>query len=351
LHPLLLHAGTKANAVQSAGENLDSTCYNVGMRSHDYAPRPATLEWLLDSDPAIRWQVMRDLTDEAPIAIAAERSRVATHGWGAQLLARQSPAGNWGGSPRGWRADLPKDDRDLLITLYTLVVLKDLGLDPASAEARKMIDRVDKRLVFKRLNNRPYLQGETEPCINGRILGIGSYFKEPNDALANRLLGEQLADGGWNCEAPQSRCSSFHTTICVLEGLLDYERAGRKSAAVTKARKRGENYLLERRMFRSLRTGEIIKNRWLRFSFPTFWYYDVLRGLDYLRNAGIKPDSRSREAIGIVIERRHQNGRWPLNLLHPEYIPLKMETAVGSASRWNTLRALRVLRWYENSTK
>ena len=246
--------------------------------------------------------------------------------------------------------------RGLLITLYTLVVLKDLGLDPASKQARKMIDRIDKRLVFKPLNNRPFLHGETEPCINGRILGIGSYFKEPNDALANQLLSEQLADGGWNCEAPfspkrpQSRRSSFHTTICVLEGLLEYERAGRKSAAVAKARKRAENYLLERRMFRSLRTGEVIDKRWLRFSFPAFWHYDVLRGLDYLRNAGVKPDSRVREAIEIVIQRRHQNGRWPLNLLHAEHIPLQMETGVGKASRWNTLRALRVLRWCANST-
>jgi hypothetical protein len=319
------------------------------MRLSDYAPRPAHLKWLLDSDPAIRWQVMRDLTGEGRDAIAAERSRVATEGWGAQLLDLQSSAGKWGGSPRGWRDDLPKDDRDLLITLYTLTVLKDLGLDPASKPARKMIDRVDKRLVFKRLNNRPFLHGETEPCINGRILGLGAYFKEPNDALAKQLLGEQLEDGGWNCEAPQSRRSSFHTTICVLEGLLDYEQAGRKSAAVTKARKRAENYLLDRRLFRSLRTGEVIDKRWLRFSFPTYWHYDVLRGLDYLRNAGVKPDSRVSDAIEIVIERRHQNGRWPLNLLHPEYIPLEMETAVGSASRWNTLRALRVLRWYDSS--
>ena len=324
------------------------------MRLHDYAPRPAHLKWLLDSDPAIRWQVMRDLTDESPNAIAGERSRVATEGWGAQLLARQSPAGNWGGSPREWRDDLPKEDRDLLITLYALTVLMDLGVDPASKEARKMIDRVDRRLVFKRLNNRPYLRGETEPCINGRILGIGSYFKKPNDALADQLLGGQLEDGGWNCEAPKSRRSSFHTTICVLEGLLEYERARRKSMAVmksvTKARKRAESYLLERRMFRSLRTGEVIDKHWLRFSFPTFWHYDVLRGLDYLRNAGLKPDSRVRDAIEIVIERRHQNGRWPLNHLHPEFIPLEMETGVGSASRWNTLRTLRVLRWYNNST-
>jgi hypothetical protein len=313
------------------------------MRLPDYAPRPAHLKWLLDSDPAIRWQVMSDLTDEAPKAIAAERSRVTTEGWGAQLLARQSVAGDWGGGQH-WD----------LVALWSLVVLKDLGLDPASNQARQMIDRVDKGLVFEPLNNRPFLRGETEPCINGRILGIGAHFKEPNDALAKQLLDEQLEDGGWNCEAPKSRRSSFHTTICVLEGLLAYERAGhragRQSAAVTKARKRAENYLLERRMFRSLRTGEVINKRWLRFSFPMFWHYDVLRGLDYLRDAGIKPDNRVREAIEVVMKRRHQNGRWPLNLFHPEQIPLEMETAVGLASRWNTLRALRVLRWYNNST-
>jgi hypothetical protein len=289
---------------------------------------------------------MRDLTDEAPDTIAAERSRVATAGWGTKLLALQSPAGNWGG---------PNEGPGLLLTFNTLVVLMDLGLDPATKQARKMIDRVDKRLVFKRLNDRPFLHGETEPCINGRILALGAYFKEPNDALAGRLLREQLEDGGWNCEAvepsakrPLSWRSSFHTTICVLEGLLAYERAGRKSAAVTKARKRGENYLLERRMFRSLRTGNVIDERWSRFSFPTFWHYDVLRGLDYLRLAGLEPDSRVSEGIEIVIERRHQNGRWPLNLLHRERIPLEMESAVGTASRWNTLRALRVLRWYNN---
>jgi hypothetical protein len=319
------------------------------MRLDNYAPRPAHLKWLLDSDPAIRWQVMRDLTDEEPETIADERSRVATEGWGAQLLALQSRAGDWGRPPAHFRPDLPKEDRGLLVALYTLVLLMDLGLDPASKEARKMIDRVDKRLVFKRHNNRPFLHGETEPCINGRILGLGAYFKEPNDTLANQLLGEQLEDGGWNCEAPKRRRSSFHTTICVLEGLLEYERAGRKSAAVAKARRRAEHYLLERCMFRSLRTGEVIDKRWLRFSFPPFWHYDVLRGLDYLRNAGIKPDGRVSDAIAIVIERRHQNGRWPLNLLHPEYIPVEMEAGVGLASRWNTLRALRVLRWYNNS--
>jgi hypothetical protein len=321
------------------GSHTHTACYKRQMQLDHYAPRPAHIKWLLDSDPAIRWQVMRDLTGEGPEAIAAERSRVAREGWGAELLARQSPAGSW----RGGQWDL--------VTLWSLVVLKDLGLDPASKQARRMIDRVDKRLVFKPLNNRPFLHGETEPCINGRILGIGAYFKEPNDALAQQLLGEQLEDGGWNCEAPKSRRSSFHTTLCVLEGLLEYERAGRKSTAVKAARKRAENYLLERRLFRSLRTGEVVEKRWLRFSFPTFWHYDVLRGLDFLRNAGIKPDRRVNEAVEIVMKRMHQNGRWPLNLVHPERIPLKMETDVGSASRWNTLRALRVLRWYDNNSK
>jgi len=321
------------------------------MCPQDYAPRPAAFKWLLDSDPAIRWQVMRDLTDESLEVIAAERSRVACEGWGSQLLARQSPSGKWSGSPRGWRDDLPKEHRDLIITLYSLVALMEFGLDPNSQQARTMMDRVEKRLVFKWLNNRPYLHGETEPCINGRILGIGAYFKRPNDALAKQLLAEQLQDGGWNCEATQSRRSSFHTTICVLEGLLEYERAGRKSAAVSKARKRGQEYLLERGMFRSLRTGKVIDKRWLRFSYPPFWHYDVLRGLDYLRNAGIEPDSRAGEAIKIVMKRRHQNGRWPLNLRHPEFIPLQMEMDVGKASRWNTLRALRVLRYYNSSKR
>lgn len=311
-------------------------------------PRPALLKWLLDSDPAIRWQVMQDLTGAAPGAITAERFRVATEGWGAKLLTLQTPAGDWGGAPRGWRNDLPKDDRAMLIALYTLTALRDLGLDPASEQSRKMIDRVNKRLVFKRLGNRPFLDGETEPCINGRILGIGAYFHQPNDALADLLLSEQLEDGGWNCDAPKSSRSSFHSTICVLEGLLDYARAGRKSPRLTKARKRAENYLLERGMFRSLRTGEVIDKRWLRFSFPPFWHFDVLRGLDYLRSAGVKPDSRISEAVEIVIQRRHQNGRWPLIRPHPEYVPLEMETEVGRASRWNTFRAIRVLRWYNS---
>jgi hypothetical protein len=312
------------------------------MLPRDYAPRPAHLKWLLDSDAAVRWQVMRDITGETPAAVAAERSRVATEGWGAKLLSLQSRAGNWGG---------PEDRGGLLVTLNSLVVLMDFGLDPDSKPARRMIDRVDK-LVFKWHDDRPFFHGETEPCINGRILALGAYFGRPNKKLAARLLSEQLEDGGWNCEAvepsakrPPSKRSSFHTTICVLEGLLAHERAGHRSKAIADARKRAENYLLERGMFRSLRSGEVVDQRWLHFSYPTFWHYDVLRGLDYLRDAGVSPDSRIKEAIEVVLKRCHQNGRWPLNLLHRERIPVEIETEIGRASRWNTLRALRVLRW------
>jgi hypothetical protein len=219
------------------------------MRPEGYAPRPAVMKWLLDSDPAIRWQIMRDFTDEAPNAIEAVRARVATEGWGRQLLACQSRTGKWGGRDRG-----------LLVTLWSLVVLKDLGLDHGSKQAREMIGRVE-RLAFKWFDKRPFFHGEVEPCINGRILGLGAYFKEPNDGLAKQLLSEQLEDGSWKCKAPQSRRSSFNPTICVLEGLIDYERAGRKSAAVIEARKKAENYLLGRCMFRSPRTGEVFEKR------------------------------------------------------------------------------------------
>ncbi len=298
--------------------------------------RPTILNWLLDGDPAIRYQVLRDLTDASPEAVATERSRIAKEGWAAELLSRQSRNGRWGG-----------EDRGLMITLWSLTVLKDLGLDPQSPQARKAVARVQK-LRFKEWDNRPFFTGEVEPCINGRILGLGAYFTKPDPNLLDQLLSEQLPDGGWNCEAPKSKVSSFHTTICVLEGLLDYERAAGKSARLTKARRRAENYLLDRRLFRSLRTGEIIDKKWLRFAYPPIWHYDVLRALDYFRQAR-KPDPRMKEAIDIVVKRRHQNSRWPLNLLHPEKIPLEMETEVARASRWNTLRALRVLRWYNAS--
>jgi hypothetical protein len=291
---------------------------------------------LLDSDPSIRWQVMRDLTDAPEEAVAAERARIAVEGWGAKLLGLQAPDGPWGGA----------NDEGWMTTTHTLRLLKELGVDPASEEVRRAIGLIRDRITWWQLDGRPYFDGETEACINGAILLAGAYFGTASDRLVDRLLEEQLEDGGWNCEAPPSKRSSFHSTICVLEGLLEYERACGAITAVTDARLRAQDYLLERRMLRSLTSGEVIDRRWMRFAFPTTWHYDVLRGLDYLRSAGVEPDERAAEAIDVVKKRRHQNGRWPLNLLHPDRIHFDMETGVGTASRWNTLRALRVLDWY-----
>ncbi len=300
------------------------------------ASRPAIIRWLLDSDPSIRWQVMRDLADTPEEAVRAERSRVASKGWGSQLLALQAPGGQWGaGDDEGW-----------MTTVDALVLLKDLGVDPAGEAVRRAIGLVRDRITWSQLDGRPFFDGETEACINGRLLAAGAYFGEASDLLVDRLLDEQLEDGGWNCEAPPSKRSSFHSTICVLEGLLEYEKARGATASVTRARTLAESYLLERGMFRSLTSGKAIDPRWTRFSFPTTWHYDLLRGLDYLRSAGARPDERVAETIQLVAKRRHQNGRWPLNCLHPNRIPIEMETGIGSASRWNTLRALRVLDWY-----
>lgn len=306
--------------------------------------RESVLHWLLDSDPSIRWQVLRDLMEESDEAIARERSRVAAEGWGSQLLDRQRPDGHWGDgtSAPQWQS-----------TLCSLMLLKDLGLAPSCERARRAVGLVLDRVTWgPEFGDSPFFEGEVEPCINGRVLALGAYFGHVSGQLVDRLVGEQLADGGWNCEAERgSARSSFNTTICVLEGLLEYETACGATVAVTAARARAHEYLLDRRMFRRLSTGEVIKDRkgnhdWTRFAFPTTWHYDVLRGLDYFRRARVGPDRRMAEAIGIVADRRQGDGRWSLDDPHSDPADFDMEGGSGTFSRWITLRALSVLDWY-----
>jgi hypothetical protein len=308
------------------------------------------IDWLLDSDPAIRWQVMGDLTDEPADVVAAERARVATEGWGARLLALQAPDGRWAEKP--W-------SQDWTDTFHVLELLRRFGLDPGSEQARRAVGLVREHVVWRGgapgetpwADNR-FFEGEVEPCINGNVVSTGAYFGVDMTPLVERLLGEQLPDGGWNCEVENgATVSSFGTTINVLEGLLDYERAIGGSAGVRAARLRGEEYLLERRLFRRKTTGEVIDPSWLQFSFPTWYFYDVLRGLEYLRDAGVKPDGRIAEAIGVVEGNRDPDGRWPLQNVHAGEAHFQMEDGEGKPSRWNTLRALRVLRWAEPSGK
>ena len=315
------------------------------------APKPKgpVIGWLLDSDPSIRWQVMRDLTGAPDEEVAAERAKVATEGWGARLLALQGADGSWAGE---WDS-----------TMHVLSLLREMGLDPASAEARRAVGLVRDHVTWRGwdwdgtwrgwdFDGNPFFAGEVEPCINGQVGSSGAYFGQDVQRIIDRLLGEQLSDGGWNCEAANgSRRSSFNTTICVLEALLEYELAGGKTV-VTKARLRGQEYLLERRLFRRLSTGEVIERDrkdgavWTRFAFPTWWHYDVLRGLEYLRRAGVAPDERVAEAIDLVASKRDRDGRWPLETRYPGVMPVEIDEGEGRPSRWNTLRALRVLKWY-----
>ena len=303
------------------------------------------IDWLLDSDPSIRSQVMRDLMHEQADVIAAERARIATEGWGARLLALQAPDGLWGGT--AW-------SHDWTDTFHVLELLRRFGLDPGSEQARRAVGLVRERVTWGDgapwenpwADNR-FFAGEVEPCINGNVVATGSYFGVDMTPLVERLLGEQLPDGGWNCEVENgATVSSFGTTINVLEGLLEHERAIGGSAEVRESRRRGEAYLLERRLFRRKTTGEVIDPSWLRFSFPHWYHYDVLRGLEYLRGAGVEPDDRVAEAIGVVESNRDPDGRWPLGDVRPGVAHFQMEDGEGTPSRWNTLRALRVLDWF-----
>ncbi len=329
---------------------------------HGLEPNASVIEWLLAGDPAIRWQVMQDLLDAPAAAVATERARVATEGWGAHLLALQGADGSWAGTAfnQGWDS-----------TMHVLSLLRELGLDPASDAARRAVGRVRDGVTWRGWDwegrwqgmdfaGNPFFAGEVEPCINGQVGTSGAYFGQDISRIIERLLTEQLPDGGWNCEAENgSTRSSFHTTICVLEALLEHELHAGSSPAVTAARHRGEEYLLERRLCRRKSTGELIMHdrksgaegddshpAFTRFAFPTWWHYDVLRGLEYLRRAAVAPDARVDEAIELVISKRDDDGRWPLEIRYPGAMPVEIEGVEGAPSRWNTLRALRVLKWY-----
>jgi hypothetical protein len=293
---------------------------------------------------------MRDLMDASAAAIASERARVAHEGTGAEILNLQHPDGSWrrAGAP-AW-----------LTTLFTMQLLRATGADPRDPAVAAAIARLETGL---RWNNRgsgwdlrasetggsTFFEGEVEPCINGGALAAGAYFRRPSDNLMRRLVGEQLEDGGWNCEAPKSTRASFHTTICVLEGLLEYERAVGFAPEVASSRKRGEDYLLERGLYRRLSSGEIANPEFLEFAFPPRYHYDLLRALDYFRATGSAPDARIAEALGILQSKRQADGRWLLDATYEEVLALSLNEPVNQPSRWNTLRALRVLQWCEQT--
>lgn len=370
--------------------------------------RSQIVDWLADSDPSLRWQVLADLGGADPAEVGAVRSLVASQGWGAELISRQAPNGQWGvdgleglltssqltpdqrrqlrelhqiplshlgnffDSPpevvEAWESadTVPTDDaaagyREFLTwtqeamgtygpkwvsTTYTLLLLVHLGIDPDHFSVVAALDRVEANVkwVFDD-ERRNYFDGETEACCNGMVVATGSYFGRNVEVVVERLLADRKADGGWNCYEDSSR-SSFDSTLCVLEGLLEYQRRFGGGSEVAEARHGGEEYLLERKLFRRLSDGEVADPRHLELKFPPRWQYDILRSLDYMRDALAFPDDRCAEAVEVLTSLRSDDGRWPLFQSRPGRVYFEVDGAVGEPSRWNTFRALRVLDWF-----
>jgi hypothetical protein len=306
------------------------------------------VDWLLEGDPAIRWQTVRDLIDASPDEVAAERARVEYEGWGARLLGLEDADGLWEGGacfPANYAGGEP--GQPWTPTMHTLQTLEIFGLDPASASARRAVSLVAEHGRWEHAGQR-YFDGEVEPCINGRTIDSGAYFGVDVHAIVQRILGERLADGGWNCEAENGSVrTSFDTTINVLDGLLEFERRTGGSRAGNDARRGGEQYLLERDLFRRKSTGAVVDPAYLDFAFPYYWHYDVLRALDYFRRARSDRDPRMADAVEVVRSKRQPDGRWLLDRIHPGRVFFDLEDSVGAPSRWNTLRALRVLDWWD----
>ena len=304
-----------------------------------------TLQWLLEGDPAIRWQAFRDLKGAAERTIRREQRRVAAEGWGARLLELQDPDGRWAGgvyTPK-WTS-----------TTYTLLLLRSFGLSPRHPQALRARQVLLDTGFWEDhgINFYPRWQKRSETCISSMVLAVLCWFQyeDPRvDQLADHVIAQQMADGGWNCRAMPGYSGathgSFHTTISALEGLLEYQRfrpeRGRPAA---EAQARGREFLLIHRLFRSHRTGEVVKAAITRLAFPPQWHYDILRGLDYFRACGKTPDERLSDAIELLEKKRTKDGRRLLENVYRGKTFFALETK-GHASRWNTLRALRVLRW------
>lgn len=299
------------------------------------------LDWLLAGDPAIAFQVRRDLLCRA--GASALQRRIASEGWGAAFLAARRPDGHWG---RGFYQ--PK----WTSTHYTLLDLALIGLPPENALARESVDMVlaAPRGADGGINFAMSLS-VSDVCINGMILSYASHFRPEDprlDEIADYLLARLQPDGGWNCEYwLGSVRSSLHTTISTLEGLLAFRRTGRRHRveAVDRAIRTGGSFILAHNLFRSRRDGAVIDPRFLRLTYPSRWRFDVLRALDFFRSAGWPRDPRMSEAVAVVTRKRRPDGRWALAAPHPGAFHFHMENA-GEPSRWNTLRALRVLASY-----
>ncbi|KAI9349207.1 hypothetical protein BDR26DRAFT_853230 [Obelidium mucronatum] len=314
------------------------------------------IEWLLAADPSIRWQVQRDLLDLPESEWQKERSKVEFEGWGSKLLSYQDEDGQWAGGafvPKGFTAaDWKAEGQPYTATFSVLSELREMGLDPASPTVQERIQKLAVNCRWDQENGgRVYFEGETEECINGRVVADGAYFGVDVSLLVERLVGEQQTEGGWNCERHHgSTRASFDSTINVLEGLLQFEKATGGTPESRAARAAAQEFLLARHLFKRLSTGEAASANFLQFSAPSRWRYSVLRALDYFRDASlfdaVRPDCRLREAVDLVAGKRQLDGKWPLDFELPGRTWLTTHEGAGMPSAAVTLRALRVLKWF-----
>ena len=306
-----------------------------------------TIDWLLAGDPSIRWQTLRDLVGAPARKVEKERAKVGSGGWGGRLMELQDAEGTWAG---GKSSDGGLYSPKWISTTYTMLLLRDFGLLPSDPRTQKPCEILLEEGLQKDGGLNYGWRGRSETCISGMGLSILSYFGTDDkrlDTIAEHLLDEQMPDGGWNCRSWQGAThSSVHTTISALEGLRHYELLGRPGIRkIRKAQKRGMEFFLAHRMYKSHRTGNVMKSEFKQFHFPPRWHYDVLRGLDFFQSVGAIRDKRLKDGIDLVLERRHSNGRWFLRRRYRGKTYFQLER-IGTSSRWNTLRALRVLKWW-----
>ena len=300
------------------------------------------IEWLLASDVSIQYQVHRDLLDQDRPDL---RERIATEGWGPRFIRYRNPNGHWGKAyyqPK-W-----------ISSHYTILDLRNLGIPPEQPVIRETLLEVLENLKGEDggINTSPTIK-QSDACLNGMFLNFASYFEMPEEALesiVDFLLGQQMKDGGFNCDFNRFGAvhSSLHSTLSILEGILEFTAKGYsyRIPELQQVATGAQEFFLNHRLYRSDRTGDIINNRMLLLSYPSRWYYDILRALDYFRSANAAYDPRMQDALDVLVKKRRQDGKWPLQGKHPGQTHFEMELP-REPSRWNTLRALRVLRHFE----
>ena len=305
--------------------------------------KPETIPWLLEGDPSIRWQVQRDLLNASPVKYETERRKIRREGWGAQLLALQDPGGTWGGGIYG-----PK----WISTTYTMLTLRLLGLQTNHPQAKRACKIfLDKgKYADGGINFFSYSLKYSETCVTSMILALLAYFRHPDEyihSIASYLIGQQMSDGGWNCESYKGAThASFHTTISALEGLYEYECLfPERKKLISPVRASGHEFLLAHRLYKSHRTGKVFDPKMTTMPFPPRWKYDFIRALDYFRACDAPRDERMSDAIELLLTKQKKDGFWPMNSGMSGLKYFDLEKA-GQPSRWNTLRALRILNWW-----